>query len=80
LPVLNPGGTDRLASPATKAAINMEFESGRVRREFVFFNRAHEVDSAAGAIVLIAGQDIGGTSFQTETAMNTGKELLFFSG
>jgi ribonuclease P protein component len=78
LSVLNTGGADRLASSAAKAAINMEFERRRIRREFVFLNRTHQVDSSAWAIVLVAGENIGGTGFQTETAMNTRKELMFF--
>jgi hypothetical protein len=54
----------------------MEFERRRIRREFVFLNRTHQVDSPAWAIVLVAGEDIGGTSLETETAMHTGKELM----
>jgi ribonuclease P protein component len=75
---LNTSGADRLASSAAKAAINMDFERRRIRREFVFLNRTHQVDSSAWAIVLVAGEDIGGTGFEAEAAMHTGKELLLF--
>ena len=77
--VLNAGGADRLASPAAQAAINMELERGRFNGDFVFLNRTHQVDSTAGAIVLVARQDVGGTGFQTETAMHTGKKLVLLS-
>jgi hypothetical protein len=70
---LNTSGADRLAGPASQAAINMNFESIRIRTEFIFLNRTHQVDSPARAIVLVAGEDIGGTSFEAETAMHTGK-------
>lgn len=79
LSVLNTGGANRLACAAAKAPIDMEFEGGRICGEFIFLNRAHQVDTASRAVVLVTSQDIGGTGFQTETAMHTGKELLFFS-
>ena len=79
LSVLNTGGADRLASPAAKAAINMELERRRIRREFIFLNRAHQVDASARAVVLVASEDVGGTGLEAETAMHTCKELLFFS-
>jgi len=75
---LNTSGADRLAGSATKAAINMEFERKRICRESVFRNRTHQVDSSAWAIILVASEDIGGTGFEAETAMHTGKELMFF--
>jgi hypothetical protein len=57
----------------------MEFERGGIGREFVFLNRTHQVDPSAWTVVFVASKDIGGTSFETETAMHTGKELVFFS-
>ena len=79
LPVLNTSGTYRLASPAAQAPIDMDFERRRICWEFVFLDRPHQVNPSAWAIILIASEDIGGTSFEAETAMHTGKELLFLS-
>lgn len=58
----------------------MEFERRRIRREFVFLNGAHQIDSSSWTIVLVAGEDIGGAGFKAETAVHTGKELMFLRG
>jgi hypothetical protein len=73
LSILNPGRADGLASPAAQASINMKFEGRRICGEFVFLNRAHQVDSSAWAVVLVASEDIGRTRFEAQTAVHTRK-------
>jgi len=45
-----------------------------------FANSSHKIEAAAGSVVLITGYDVSGAGFETEAAMNAGKEFWFFVG
>jgi hypothetical protein len=64
---------NRFAGSATETTINMEFESRRAGCESTFFDGTHQVDAAARAIVFISREDVGGTRFKAQPAMNASK-------
>ncbi len=70
LAVLNPGRTCRFARSAIKAQLQV-LAHARPHRQPPVGDRAHQVNPAPRAIVLIAGLDIGRTARRTEAAMHT---------
>src|SRR5688572_2945791 len=80
LSILNARGTDLFAGPASETSIDVSFKRVRISIETPLAHCPHQVKPAARSIVLITGSDVGGTSFQAQPAVNTGEQLLFFTG
>lgn len=49
----------------------MAFKTAGVVGQSSFTDGAHEIKAAAGAIIFVAGDRVGGTSFETQPAVNT---------
>jgi hypothetical protein len=79
LAVLHAGGTRRLARATSKAAIDMLFKRGRLKRETLLLNRAHQIDAPTRTVILITRRDVRRTGFETKPAVNTGQDFFLFS-
>jgi hypothetical protein len=78
LSVLDTRWAHLLASPAAETAINMTLKGRRVAFEPAFTDSPHQIKTAARSVVFIAGNDVGGTSLETQPAVYAGEKLLFF--
>jgi hypothetical protein len=78
LAVFNARWADGLARSTAKATIDVDSECRRLRREFALLDGAHQVDSSAGAIILVPCENVRRTSFEAQPAMHAGEQLLFF--
>src|SRR5207302_818720 len=67
-------GTGRFAGAAAEAEIDVP-HGGVAQREPTVLNGAHEVDAAAGRIVLVAGLQISRAGGQTEPAVDARERL-----
>jgi len=79
LPVFNAGGTDLFASATTETPVYVRSKSVGSAFQTAFGHRTHEVQTAAWSIVLVTGDDVGRTRFETQPAVNAGEELFFQS-
>ena len=75
-PVANTGRADGLASATTETSIDVKCERGIARFEATLSDGAHQVDSTARRVVLIAEQLVGGTRGQAEAAVYTGEDIV----
>jgi hypothetical protein len=64
LAILDTGRTDLFTGTATKASINMSLKCRGVAREPPFADRAHQVKTSTGPVILVAGDHVSGTGFQ----------------
>jgi hypothetical protein len=80
LPVLDASRTNLFTSTTAEAAINMTLKRYRVAGEPSFTDCAHQVKTSAWPIILITGDYVGRTSFETQAAMDTGEKLLLLGG
>lgn len=78
LAVLDASRTDRLAGSATETAIDVTFKGRACACESLFADGAHQVETAAWTIVLVASNNVCWACFEAEPAMNAGQEFLFF--
>jgi hypothetical protein len=54
------------------------FKCRGVARKSGFTHSPHQVKPTTRSVVFIASDDVGGTGFETEAAMNACKKLVFF--
>ena len=74
-PVLHPGRTGRLTSPAIQAPFQVAANS-RAERNPPIDHRPHQVDSPPGAVVLVAQFHIGRTGGRTQPAVDAVQKTL----
>src|SRR5262249_58506633 len=77
--VLHAGGAGRLAGPALQAQVEVFAPLGGQLGAAVGA-RPPQVDAAAGAVVLVAGLDVGRAGGQAQTAVDGGAERLVGGG
>ena len=73
--VLDAAGTGGLAGAAAEAKVDVA-HGGVGQRQAAVLERAHEVDSAAGRVVLVAGLQVGRARGKAEAAVDAGKRLV----
>jgi hypothetical protein len=69
-----------LASSAAKTAINVTLKSRGFICEPAFTDSPHQVESSARPIVLIASDDVGGASLETEATVYAREKFVFVAG
>jgi hypothetical protein len=80
LAILNPGRTGGFAGAAPQTTIDMILKRLGLDRQPPFLNRAHKIDTAAWAVILVPGGDVSRAGFQTQPAMYASKNLFLFRG
>src|SRR6185436_18653797 len=68
--VSNSGRTDGLAGAATETAPEMQIQDAVIGREIAALERAHQLDTAARAVGLVAGGEVRGARLQAEAAVH----------
>src|SRR5256714_4743321 len=80
LAVLDARRTDALACAAAEAAFDVARERARLYGQSPLFDGAHQIDSAARAVVLVARVDVCRAGFEAQAAMDAREELLLLRG
>jgi hypothetical protein len=57
----------------------MTLKCRRVVGEPAFTDSPHQIKTAARSVVFIAGNDVGGTSLETQPTVNAGEKFLPFT-
>ena len=57
----------------------MSFKSRRGAGKPAFTDGPHQIKTAPRSVVLIAGDYVGGTSFEAEATMNTSEKFVFLT-
>src|SRR5439155_3755591 len=76
--ILNARRTCRFTGATAETAIDVRLKRQRIRLQPPFLHRAHKVDAAARAIILVGGRDVRWTRFKAQPAVNTSENFLFF--
>ncbi|HEY2972902.1 MAG TPA: hypothetical protein VGJ48_10350, partial [Pyrinomonadaceae bacterium] len=72
LSILDSGRTHLFSSSTAEAPINMPLKSLRIASEPAFTDSPHQIKTATRSVVFIAGNNVGGTSLQTEATVYAG--------
>ena len=79
LPIFNSSRTHLFASATAETTINMAFEAWRVVPEPAFADSPHQIKTSAWSIVFVTGDGVCRAGFETQPAVNTREQFLFFS-
>jgi hypothetical protein len=80
LPVLDARRTRALARAATKAAIDVSCKRSGRRAQALLLDGAHQVDTTARAVVLVARVHVGRARFEAQAAVNTRQQFVLLGG